>query len=188
MAPDYTRKFAQDGTRAEVSDKNWKGGWVNIVGGVNGIPTAQQFNVFGYVLEEKANDLNGRVASNAANLEDLAGEGRTNETVKAAYDAAMAAGGAVLHSFTLIAASWETDDELPTQTLPIPNMKVSDIIAPGIPDGISADQLKAMYKVMAKATLVLRSQIAGSVKVSCLGTVPTVDVPFAVVNHGGPSR
>ena len=64
MSLDFTKTFAADGSRAPVSEEEWAGGWVAIVGGVNGIPTAQQFNSFGYTIESKANEAH-RVATQA---------------------------------------------------------------------------------------------------------------------------
>jgi hypothetical protein len=93
----------------------------------------------------------------------------------------MKAGGATVQTFTLMAAGWATEDGLATQTLTLPNMKVSDILSPGIPEGLTLAQVKAI----SRALLVLRSQNAGSVKVSCLGKTPVIDLPFAVVNFGG---
>ncbi len=56
MNYDYTRAFAQDGQRTDISDADYKGGWYNVVGGQNGIPTTQQFNAIMNEMEGKTND------------------------------------------------------------------------------------------------------------------------------------
>ena len=40
----YEGPFAADGSRVELSQLLWELGWRDIVGGVNGVPTVQQFN------------------------------------------------------------------------------------------------------------------------------------------------
>ena len=55
MDLNFNVAFAENGQKSEVSEDNWKNGWVAIVGGVNGVPTAQQFNQFGYIFDKKAN-------------------------------------------------------------------------------------------------------------------------------------
>lgn len=42
--------FAQDGIRQDIPIADWKGGWASIVGGLNGKPTAQQFNMVFYIV------------------------------------------------------------------------------------------------------------------------------------------
>ena len=37
--------FASEGALADITADEWKGGWVSIVGGLHGRPTAQQFNM-----------------------------------------------------------------------------------------------------------------------------------------------
>ena len=64
MSYDFTKAFSSGGNRAPISEEEWAGGWVAIVGGINGIPTAQQFNTFGYIIESKVNEAHG-VASRA---------------------------------------------------------------------------------------------------------------------------
>ncbi len=64
MDPNFNITFAEDGSKAEISDLEWAGGWAAIVGGINGIPTAQQFNTFGYLMEQKSNIAKG-IADNA---------------------------------------------------------------------------------------------------------------------------
>ena len=53
---DYTRTFAQNGQKANISDTDYKGGWFNVVGGQNGIPTTQQFNAIMNEMEGKTNE------------------------------------------------------------------------------------------------------------------------------------
>jgi hypothetical protein len=64
MSYDFTKAFSSGGNRAPISEEEWAGGWVAIVGGINGIPTAQQFNTMGYIIESKANEAHA-VASRA---------------------------------------------------------------------------------------------------------------------------
>lgn len=64
MSYDFTKAFSSGGNRAPISEDEWAGGWVAIVGGINGIPTAQQFNTFGYIIESKVNETHA-VASRA---------------------------------------------------------------------------------------------------------------------------
>lgn len=47
--------FAQDGIRQEIPIQDWKGGWASIVGGLNGKPTSQQFNMVFYILSSLLN-------------------------------------------------------------------------------------------------------------------------------------
>ncbi len=42
--------FSANGVQAPISIEEWAGGWAVIVGGVNGIPTAQQFNRVFYII------------------------------------------------------------------------------------------------------------------------------------------
>lgn len=44
--------FATNGALAEINLDEWMGGWVSIVGGVHGRPTAQQFNKVCNVLQQ----------------------------------------------------------------------------------------------------------------------------------------
>ncbi len=53
----FAKCFASQGSLAEVTDKDWEEGWNAIVNGNNGIPTTQDFNLFGYILEYKINAL-----------------------------------------------------------------------------------------------------------------------------------
>lgn len=48
---DYSKvAFSADGVRQEISIDDWRNGWAAIVGGLNGKPTSQQFNMVFYVL------------------------------------------------------------------------------------------------------------------------------------------
>lgn len=68
---DYTRAFAQDGQKTDISDSDYKGGWVNVVGGQNGIPTTQQFNTIMNEMEGKTNETHAMAQSNKEKLEQL---------------------------------------------------------------------------------------------------------------------
>lgn len=52
----YESLFADTGSRENISINDWKAGWPAIVGGINGIPTARQFNTLQYI-----NDLKNRM-------------------------------------------------------------------------------------------------------------------------------
>ena len=48
---DYSKvAFSADGVRQEISINDWRNGWAAIVGGLDGKPTAQQFNMVFYIL------------------------------------------------------------------------------------------------------------------------------------------
>ena len=49
--------FAEDGQKAAITDREYRGGWYEVVGGINGIPTSQQFNMIMNFQEEKVNYL-----------------------------------------------------------------------------------------------------------------------------------
>lgn len=53
----YAKGFADDGARAEIGELLWALGWKDIVGGVNGVPTVQQFNEVCGRIDRKANEL-----------------------------------------------------------------------------------------------------------------------------------
>ena len=55
MEINFDVAFAENGSKSDISEDKWLLGWVEIVGGINGVPTAQQFNQFGYVFDKKAN-------------------------------------------------------------------------------------------------------------------------------------
>lgn len=52
---DFNSAFAQDGPLASIDVDAYKKGWINVVGGINGIPTAQQFNAIMNHQENKTN-------------------------------------------------------------------------------------------------------------------------------------
>lgn len=53
---DYSKvAFSADGTKQELSVDEWKSGWAAIVGGINGKPTSQQFNMVTYILSSLLN-------------------------------------------------------------------------------------------------------------------------------------
>lgn len=53
---DYSKvAFSADGVRQEISIDDWRNGWAAIVGGLNGKPTSQQFNMVFYVLSVLTN-------------------------------------------------------------------------------------------------------------------------------------
>ena len=85
---DYTEAFAEHGQRSSIEDAKYKGGWVDVVGGINGIPTAQQFNEIMNHQEEKVNALFGYADDNFKAMsrisedeidEMLEGEGTADE-------------------------------------------------------------------------------------------------------------
>lgn len=47
--------FASEATKSAIQEETWRLGWVEVVGGINGVPTAQQFNEVCYVIDIKAN-------------------------------------------------------------------------------------------------------------------------------------
>lgn len=55
--------FAQDGIRQDISIQDWKGGWASIVGGLNGKPTSQQFNMVFYILSTLLNQATQNITS-----------------------------------------------------------------------------------------------------------------------------
>lgn len=69
MSMDFTKAFAQRANRAPITEEEWADGWVAIVGGINGIPTAQQFNAFGYIIESKVNEAYGQASKAMKGLE-----------------------------------------------------------------------------------------------------------------------
>lgn len=62
--------FSNDGVRQDIPITDWKGGWASIVGGLNGKPTAQQFNMVFYILSSL---LNGAVQDVANVQRSLSG-------------------------------------------------------------------------------------------------------------------
>lgn len=61
----FDKAFAEEAQRSDISEDKWTLGWVEIVGGINGVPTAQQFNQFGYVFDKKANIAYAKAAESA---------------------------------------------------------------------------------------------------------------------------
>lgn len=60
---DFVRNiFASNGVRASLSIEEWLGGWASIVGGVNGVPTSQQFNETFYILSALINQLSSQMS------------------------------------------------------------------------------------------------------------------------------
>lgn len=57
ITPLFDKVFSNDGNKAEITVEDWIAGWVSIVHGNNGIPTAQDFNTFGFILDSKINQL-----------------------------------------------------------------------------------------------------------------------------------
>ena len=65
--------FASEGSLAEVTLDEWKGGWASIVGGIHGRPTAQQFNkVF--------NAIQKMIAANQKSIEET--DKKADDSVK----------------------------------------------------------------------------------------------------------
>lgn len=53
---DYaTVAFSMSGVKQDISLKDWKDGWASIVGGLDGKPTSQQFNMVTYILSSLLN-------------------------------------------------------------------------------------------------------------------------------------
>lgn len=55
MDVNFNVAFASNATKSSISEETWTLGWVEVVGGINGVPTAQQFNEVCYVIDVKAN-------------------------------------------------------------------------------------------------------------------------------------
>lgn len=81
MSYDFTRAFAQDGQKTEIKDSDYKGGWVNVVGGQNGIPTTQQFNAIMNEMDEKTNEVHSMAQENKENLENLVSYSKETKTI-----------------------------------------------------------------------------------------------------------
>ena len=54
---EFMKAFAENGQKALITDKAYRGGWFDVVGGINGIPTVQQFNAIMNYQERKINAL-----------------------------------------------------------------------------------------------------------------------------------
>ena len=55
MELNFETAFAEDAVKSNIDASDWKLGWVQIVGGINGVPTAQQFNEVCFIVDKKAN-------------------------------------------------------------------------------------------------------------------------------------
>lgn len=56
VVDDYSKAaFSANGMKQDLSIDEWKNGWASIVGGINGKPTAQQFNMVMYILSSLVN-------------------------------------------------------------------------------------------------------------------------------------
>lgn len=53
--------FSANGVQAPIAVEEWTGGWAAIVGGVNGVPTAQQFNRVFYIINAILKEMFGNV-------------------------------------------------------------------------------------------------------------------------------
>lgn len=82
----------------------------------------------------------------------------------------------VTKSLTLTAASWSNGSYTISDSL-ITTSSNQEII-PAV--GITADQLKALQKAM----IVDGGQSTGSITLTALGTVPTIDIPIRVIFRG----
>lgn len=120
------------------------------------------------------------IKENGEAIEDIAGPGRTSETVVGAYAAAEAAMPTPVF-FSLPASSWTVQNGLPAQTVPLPGMVPEDLVVSCLPETLTLAQAKAI----GKAVLMLRNQQPGSIDVVCLGTAPAIDVPFSILWYGG---
>lgn len=78
---DYTKSFAEEGARASLTALLWGLGWKDIVGGVNGVPTVQQFNEVCGRIDRKANEL----YSSKLDLDGDAGTLRVGEQLLVNY-------------------------------------------------------------------------------------------------------
>lgn len=84
----YLEAFAENGQRSSIEDDKYKGGWVDVVGGINGIPTAQQFNEIMYHQEMKLNALYKHVTENYSAMSRI-----TEEEIDAMFDGTDDTGG-----------------------------------------------------------------------------------------------
>lgn len=82
----------------------------------------------------------------------------------------------VTKSITLTAASWSSGSYTISDSLITASSNQE--VLPAI--GITADQLKALQKAM----LVDGGQVVGSLTLTALGTVPTIDIPIRVIFRG----
>lgn len=81
MKLDFSKAFSSKGTKAPIAEDDWAGGWVKIVGGINGIPTAQQFNMFGFIMDAKANEAYRQALLSKEGIESHAKDMCAHETL-----------------------------------------------------------------------------------------------------------
>lgn len=86
MDINFNVAFAEDGQKSEINENTWKLGWVEIVGGINGVPTAQQFNQFGYIFDKKANIAYAKATDASKGLDDKADKTYVDEALKGKSD------------------------------------------------------------------------------------------------------
>lgn len=55
MDVNFDVAFASEATKSSIPKDTWELGWVEVVGGINGVPTAQQFNEVCYTIDIKSN-------------------------------------------------------------------------------------------------------------------------------------
>lgn len=55
MDINFDAAFASEATKSAIQEETWRLGWVEVVGGINGVPTAQQFNEVCYIIDSKSN-------------------------------------------------------------------------------------------------------------------------------------
>lgn len=60
---DFTKTFSGLGQKAPISDEQYEGGWASVVGGLMGIPTAEQFNQIMFRMDDKSNTLYNLISS-----------------------------------------------------------------------------------------------------------------------------
>lgn len=63
--------FSQDGIRQDIPVSDWKGGWASIVGGLNGKPTAQQFNMVFYIISALLTQASNNITTIQRSIESL---------------------------------------------------------------------------------------------------------------------
>lgn len=78
---DYTRAFAQNGQKTDIDDVTYKGGWFDVVGGLNGIPTVQQFNTIMNEMEGKTNDTHELAVATKNKVAELFNYDSTTKTM-----------------------------------------------------------------------------------------------------------
>lgn len=88
MDLNFNVAFAENGQKSDISEDKWLQGWVEIVGGINGVPTAQQFNQFGYVFDKKANIAYAKAVEAASDLTTKADKSDVESELNKKADAA----------------------------------------------------------------------------------------------------